>query len=111
MTLELNYVIKFVSEMALAISFYRDSLGLALKFESPEWSEFVTGETIMALHKASDKNPAGTCQLGFGSDDLDALYAKRTELGLQFTASPTTQHGTKLARFLDCEGAECSVSG
>jgi hypothetical protein len=27
-----------------------------LKFESPGWSEFVTGETTLALHPASDKN-------------------------------------------------------
>jgi hypothetical protein len=30
-----------------------------LQFESPGWSEFVTGETRLALHPASDKNPAG----------------------------------------------------
>jgi hypothetical protein len=27
------------------VRFYRDMLGLPLKFESPGWSEFVTGET------------------------------------------------------------------
>jgi len=46
------------------VKFYRDVLGLKLKFESPGWSEFVTGETTLALHPASDKNPVGTVELG-----------------------------------------------
>ena len=54
----LRYVIKFVADMDKAVKFYRDVLGLKVKFESPNWSEFVTGETTLALHPASDKNPA-----------------------------------------------------
>ena len=57
---EFRYVIKFVADMNKAVKFYRDILGLQLKFESSGWSEFVTGETTLALHPASDKNPAGT---------------------------------------------------
>ena len=45
--------------MDKAVKFYRDVVGLTLKFESPGWSEFVTGETTLALHPASEKNPAG----------------------------------------------------
>jgi hypothetical protein len=53
------------ADMDKAVKFYRDVIGLKLKFESPGWSEFVTGETILALHPASDKNPAGKVELGF----------------------------------------------
>jgi catechol 2,3-dioxygenase-like lactoylglutathione lyase family enzyme len=56
---QLRYVIKFVADMDKAVTFYRDVFGLELKFESPGWSEFVTGGTTLALHPASDKNPAG----------------------------------------------------
>jgi catechol 2,3-dioxygenase-like lactoylglutathione lyase family enzyme len=42
---QLRYVIKFVSDMSKAVKFYRDVVGLQLKFESPGWSEFMTGET------------------------------------------------------------------
>ena len=34
-----------------AVRFYRNVLGLRLKFESPEWSEFVTGEMTLALFR------------------------------------------------------------
>lgn len=37
---KLRYVIKFVADMRKAMNFYRDVLGLQLKFESPGWSEF-----------------------------------------------------------------------
>jgi len=63
--MKLGYVIKFVADMNRAVKFHRDVLGLPLKFESPGWSEFVTGETTLALHPASEKNPAGTVELGF----------------------------------------------
>ena len=61
---QLKYAIKFVADMDKAVKFYRDVVGLTLKFESPGWSEFVTGETTLALHPASDKNPAGS-RIGF----------------------------------------------
>lgn len=105
----LTYAIKFVADMDKAVAFHRDALGLPLAFQSPFWSEFATGETRLALHPASDANPAGSVQLGFSTDDLAALYAARTEKGLDFTAPPEREHGTLLARFRDSEGAECSL--
>ena len=56
---KLAYAILFVSDMDRAVTFYRDTLGLPLKFQSPGWSEFVTGKTTLALHPASAENPAG----------------------------------------------------
>jgi hypothetical protein len=43
--IQLRYLIKFVADMDKALKFCRDVLGLKVKFESPGWSEFVTGET------------------------------------------------------------------
>ena len=68
--MRLNYAIKFVADMDKAIAFYRDTLGLELKFQSPFWSEFATGQTTLALHPASADNPAGAVQLGLAVDDL-----------------------------------------
>jgi lactoylglutathione lyase len=109
--MRLNYAIKFVSDMDAAVAFYRDTLGLPLAFESPFWSEFETGETRLALHPASDENPAGSVQLGLGTTDIDNFYAAGQAQGLAFTSPPTDMHGTRLARFRDLDGAEISVSG
>jgi catechol 2,3-dioxygenase-like lactoylglutathione lyase family enzyme len=69
----LRYVIKFVADMDKAVKFHRDVLGLQLKFKSSGWSEFVTGETTLALHPVSDKNPAGKVELGFTVADVSAI--------------------------------------
>ena len=111
LAVRLAYAIKFVADMETAVVFHRDKLGLPLKFQSPFWSEFATGETTLALHPASDQNPAGTVQLGYNVVDLDALYATREARGLSFTKPPSLQHGTKISRFLGSEGEECSLGG
>ena len=72
----------------------------------PFWSEFATGETTLALHPASNRNPAGSVQLGYNVVDLDALYAARAEMGLSFTQPPSVQHGTRISRFVGSERKE-----
>jgi predicted enzyme related to lactoylglutathione lyase len=107
----LAYAIKFVADMDKAVAFYRDSFGLKVKFATPFWSEFDTGAVTLALHPASDENPPGSVQIGFHTPDLAAVYAAREAAGLTFTAAPFEEHGTLLARLIDCEGAEVSLSG
>ena len=107
--MRLTYAIKFVDHMDTAVAFYSDGLGLTLGFTSPFWSEFETGETRLALHPASAENPAGTVQLGLGTDDVDRFFQEGQQAGVKFTSEPTDMHGTRIARFLDCEGAEVSI--
>ena len=47
---QIDYTMVIVSDMARSIEFYRDKLGIPLKFESPDWTEFLTGTTTLALH-------------------------------------------------------------
>ena len=106
----LRYVIKFVSDMGKAVKFHRDVLGLKVKFESPGWTEFVTGETTLALHPASDKNPAGKVELGFTVPDVEAFYRDMTAKGVLFSMAPKKQDfGGVLAQFVDSEGSHCSM--
>jgi len=110
--MKLTYVIEFVGNMDRAVRFYRDTIGLPLKFDSPDWSEFSTGETTLALHPASEKNPPGRIEVGFGVPDLQAFHESMTAKGVNFTLAPKKQdYGGTLAEFEDCEGAFVSVSG
>jgi catechol 2,3-dioxygenase-like lactoylglutathione lyase family enzyme len=109
--MHLTYAIEFVADMDRAIAFYRDKLGLELKFQSPFWSEFATGETVLALHPASEENAAGSVELGFAVDDLGEFYARREQLGIEFTRQPKEEHGVHIAQIRDPEGAHVSVSG
>jgi predicted enzyme related to lactoylglutathione lyase len=112
MTAKLSHIIEFVADMDRAILFYRDVVGLPLKFQSPGWSEFATGEITLALHPASEKNPAGGLELGFSVPDLQQFHTEMKGKGVQFAMAPAKQDfGGMLAQFVDSEGAHVSVSG
>lgn len=70
MPTEFAYAIVYVADMDKAVAFYRDTLGQTLKFASPFWSEFVTGDVTLALHPATPEKPAGKVQLGFNLPGL-----------------------------------------
>jgi hypothetical protein len=110
MQARLNYAIKFVKDMDKAVRFHRDTLGLPLKFQSPEWSEFATGDVTLALHPSSDRNPAGKVELGFAVTGLEDVYAKRDALGLRFLAAPKPLHGVLLADITGSEDERFSLS-
>jgi predicted enzyme related to lactoylglutathione lyase len=98
--------------MERGVKFYRDVLGFPLKFQSDGWSEFDAGETTLALHPASDKNPAGTVELGFKVTDIQKFHEEMIAKGVHFTMPPTKQDfGSLLAQFVDSEGGHCSVAG
>ena len=111
MSTALTYAIKFVQDMDKAVQFHVEKLELKLRFQSPEWSEFDTGGTTLALHIASQENPAGTCQLGFRVPDIQAFYSRAKGKGVQFTSPPTVLHGQQIAKLRDIDGTETSVSG
>jgi lactoylglutathione lyase len=112
MAAKLSYVIEFVADMDRAVKFYRDVIGLPLKFQSPGWSEFATGETTLGLHPASEKNQAGKIEMGFNVPDLQKFHSEMTGKGVQFPMAPARQDfGGMLAQFVDSEGAQISVSG
>ena len=80
---KVDYVMVNVSDMRRSVEFYRDTLGLRLKFESPAWSEFETGATTLALHAGTKVDPvqdrpatAGICRPGFGVPDLGEFHKR-----------------------------------
>jgi lactoylglutathione lyase len=111
MTMKLAYAIHYVADMDRAVKFYRDTLGLPLKFASAEWTEFATGPTTLALHLASKENPAGTTHLGLHADDVAGAHGALKGKGVRFTRQPEPLHGITLAEFVDSEGARVSLSG
>lgn len=112
MSAKLSHIIEFVADMDRAIHFYRDVIGLPLKFQSPAWSEFATGQITLALHAASEKNPPGSLEMGFTVPDLRQFHTEMTGKGVRFSMAPAKQDfGGMLAQFVDSEGASISVNG
>jgi lactoylglutathione lyase len=114
---KLNYCIVFASDMDRATAFYRDVLGFRVTFESPEWTEFATGETTLALHKARDaaepsaaRSRAGTCQFGMTVDDIDRFHDTVLAKGTTCIEPPHLQDfGGRLALYADPDGLLFSV--
>jgi len=106
---KLDYAIVFVSEMKPAVAFYRDVLGLPLKYESPGWTEFANDGSTLALHPAGDK-PAGSCNLGFVVADLDAFHREMEAKKVKCLQPPKVEDfGGKLALYADPDGLPFSV--
>ena len=107
-----------VSDMTRSVQFYRDTLGLKLRFDSPDWSEFDVDGNTLALHGdgkdtdgKADPKAAGTASICFGVKDVDAAHDALTEKGLNFVMPPTTreQEGIRLASLLDPDGFPISL--
>jgi len=114
---QVDYVMVMVSDMDRSVRFYRDQLDIALRFESPDWSEFETGTTVLALHGGgtaghTHERNAGTASIGFYVDDLESKYKELKGKGVTFSMPPTDrgEEGIRLAVCLDPDGLPISIA-
>lgn len=119
---QIDYTMVVVSDMQRSIEFYRDKLGIPLKFQSPDWTEFATGATTLALHgggvptahdpSADPSKTAGACSIGFNVDDVDKTYEELKARGIRFVMPPTQREGEgiKLAVAIDPDGLPISFA-
>ena len=119
---QIDYTMIIVSDMSRSVEFYRDKLGIPLKFESPEWTEFQTGATTLALHgggvrqeggqNGDPSKQAGTCSIGFNCDDVDKTVEELKARGVFFVMPPTQREGEgiRLAVAIDPDGLPVSFA-
>jgi len=114
--MRVNYVIVFVSDMKRSVMFYNDVVGLPLKFETPEWTEFATDGATLALHicdepKIAESNyeQPGRWMSGFAVPNLDEFHARMIEKEVPCIQAPTEMFGARLAKYLDPDGLPISV--
>jgi lactoylglutathione lyase len=117
---KVDYVMVMVSNMKRSVKFYHETLGLPLKFESEEWTEFQTGTTTLAVHggakpsgaKGPGEPQAGTCSIGFSVQDLAKTYQDLQTRGVPFVMPPTDRRdeGIKLAVAVDPDGLTLSFA-
>jgi lactoylglutathione lyase len=109
-----------VSDMDRSVRFYRDTLGLKLRFQSPDWSEFDTGGTTLALHgggkpasaTTGGEQVAGTASIGFNVDNVDKVYEELKAKGARSVMPPTERsgEGIRLTVFVDPDGLPVSFA-
>lgn len=118
-TIRINYVIVLVSDMMRSTAFYRDVIGLSVRFESPDWTEFATEGSTLALHSAEARGtaaddplqvPAGRCRPGLSVANLDEFHQRMTRHGVTCIQPPKDIFGARVAQYLDPDGLAISVS-
>ena len=107
--------------MDQSVGFYKDALGMPLKYKTNEWTEFQTGATTLALHLSKprivpatlqNEMVAGTSTIGFTVSDLDKTYRELKAKNVRFVMEPKMREGEgiKLSVFLDPDDMEISIA-
>ena len=117
--MRVSFSIIFVSDMARSVAFYRDVVGLPVRFETSHWSELGESEgTAIALHlsRAPDEPlemnedlEAGRCRPGFEVADMDEFHVRMTEHGVPCVQEPRDVFGSRVAQYADPDGLVFSV--
>ena len=109
--LSLWYVNVFVSDLARAIDFYQNTLGLRLKFQSEEhgYASFETGGPGFGVARVNpgsgEPQPGRHTGVGWGVRDLERAHRALSQKGVRFTMPPTQQPwGGFMAMFTDPDG-------
>ena len=117
--MRVSYATVFVSDMKRSVSFYRDVMGIPLRFESPAWTEFETEGATLALHAADhpssddhspEKEPAGRCRPGFRVPNLGEFHKKMVEKKVPCIQEPKDIFGVRIALYVDPDGLAISVA-
>jgi len=115
--MKISYAMVFVSDMSQSVAFYRDIIGLALRFESPQWTEFATEGTTLALHKADEinhpqtgENRPGVCRPGFSVENLADFHLRMLRAEVHCVQPPRDVFGAQIAQYADPDGLIISVS-
>jgi len=115
--MRVNYAIVFVSDMRRSVAFYRDVIGLPLRFESPHWTEFATDGATLVLHLAeSSRSPsvddelrAGSCRPGLQVRSLGEFHQRMIEHDVRCLQEPQDVFGSRVAQYVDPDGLTISV--
>src|SRR5438093_10881411 len=107
-----------VSDMDRSVRFYRDTVGLKLRFQSPDWTEFDVGSTTLALHgggvpgSPEKERYAGRASIGFNVENVDKIFEELKSKGVRVVMPPTQRpgEGIRIAVMLDPDGLPVSFS-
>ncbi len=90
------YVNVFVSDLALAVEFYEQTLGLEKEFADADfgYASFTAGPIRLGLAVAGEDQLALVGRhtgIGLHSEDLQADYQRLADLGVKFSMPPQKQ--------------------
>jgi catechol 2,3-dioxygenase-like lactoylglutathione lyase family enzyme len=100
-----------VDDMDKSVAFYRDTLGLPVKYQSADWVEFDAGNVTIALRRFGS-GPEGRPELGVGEgatlvfevEDMAETTAELEAKGIKLIGGVFEYGSVKLAAFEDLNG-------
>ncbi len=97
-----GYVIVFVHNMDSMLDFWKNQIGVPVKYSSNDWSELQLENVILALHKSMEATPKDT-GIVFIVEDIEKTIALLRERGVDVTNPQDIGVGLE-ATFKDPEG-------
>jgi catechol 2,3-dioxygenase-like lactoylglutathione lyase family enzyme len=113
---KLRQVILLVRDLPAAVNFYRDLLGMKVKYTVPDEFVFLDGGAIeLALRATDSAVTPGLTELVFQVDDVFATYEALKSRGLVFSGPPRAVTGSEKASlfatdFRDPDGHVLSIT-
>jgi len=104
-------VILLVSDMKRSTRFYRDVLGMELKEQSKDWTEFSKRGTVLALHPSKKKRIKrnNSMLVGFNVSDFDDVVNGLKKKKVKFYKKPREESFGKHAIIQDPDGHLISI--
>lgn len=104
-------VILLVSDMKRSIKFYRDLLGMEIKEQSKDWTEFSKHGTVLALHPSKKKKIKrnNSMLVGFSVSDFDDVCNNLRKKQVKFYKKPKQEDFGKHAIIKDPDGHLISI--
>jgi lactoylglutathione lyase len=110
---KISAIVLLVSNVKKSINFYKNILGLPVKRQSKDWTEFFNNGTVLALHpaKKKDKLKSGSSMLiGFMVNDLDFSVKQLKRKRVKFLKQPKNEPFGKHTIILDPDGHLISIA-
>ncbi len=105
--------ILLVENMEKSVAFYRDTLGMKIKQELPDWTEFVieSQSAVLALHSMRRKSTGFPNMLvGFNVNDIEYVCKELERKNVKFYKKLTNEPFGKHAIIEDPDGHLISIA-
>lgn len=102
-----DFIMYCVSDLARAVAFYRDVLGLPLRVCNDEWhwAELDCGNVTLALHGGQAIGAPGSgARVALAVADIDAAYAELIASGARISEPPQDYGTCRAFEVLDPDG-------
>jgi predicted enzyme related to lactoylglutathione lyase len=116
MNLRVTMISLGVTDMARAVRFYSETLGMELAGKPGEVTIFRAGDVMIALNaplgRSAGKAMVGAVEVIFGAESVSASHRELQERGCGFVATPhEVTTGLWAATFVDPDGHRLTVLG